>query len=113
GQAPVLPATVVATYADGVKRPVSVAWEDVPASKYAQPGTFTVTGSLPDGTAIPVRAEVTVSEEGPDVPADLLLQYGFDESTGNIARDSSGHGYHGTYARTPAFGTGVDGGSFK
>ncbi|MFE2062470.1 family 43 glycosylhydrolase [Streptomyces sp. NPDC059467] len=113
GQAPVLPATVIASYADGVDRPVAVTWDDVPASAYAQPGTFTVTGSLPDGTAIPVQAEVTVSEEGPDVPADLLLHYDFDESGGNIAVDSSGHGYHGTYVRTPAFGTGVKGGSFK
>ncbi|GLP65181.1 hypothetical protein TUSST3_18010 [Streptomyces sp. TUS-ST3] len=113
GEAPVLPATVIATYADGVKRPVAVTWEDVPASKYAQAGTFTVTGSLPDGAAIPVQAEVTVSSEGPDVPADLLLHYGFDETGGNIAVDSSGHGYHGTYAGTPAFGTGVGGGSFK
>ena len=38
----------------------------------------------PDGAAIPVRAEVTVSEEGPDVPADLLLHYDFDETSGNI-----------------------------
>ncbi|MDF3143203.1 MULTISPECIES: family 43 glycosylhydrolase [unclassified Streptomyces] len=113
GQAPVLPATVIATYADGVKRPVAVTWEDVPESKYAQVGTFTVTGSLPDGAALPVQAEVTVSQEGPDVPADLLLQYDFDETGGNIARDSSGHGYHGTYVRSPDFGTGVEGGSFK
>ncbi|MEU3783004.1 family 43 glycosylhydrolase [Streptomyces sp900129855] len=113
GEAPVLPATVIATYADGVKRPVAVTWDDVPASAYAQAGTFTVTGSLPDGAAIPVRAEVTVSEEGADVPADLLLDYGFDETSGNIAVDSSGHGYHGTYVRTPDFGAGVDGGSFK
>ncbi|MFC8361455.1 family 43 glycosylhydrolase [Streptomyces griseorubiginosus] len=113
GEAPVLPATVIATYADGVKRPVAVDWEDVPASKYAQPGTFTVTGSLPDGAAIPVRADITVSAEGPDVPADLLLHYGFDETSGNIAVDSSGHGYHGTYVGTPGFGTGVADGSFK
>ncbi|MER5216984.1 family 43 glycosylhydrolase [Streptomyces sp. NPDC002838] len=111
GDAPVLPATVVATYADGVKRPVSVTWADVPASQYAQAGTFTVIGGLPDGTTL--KAEVTVSVEGPAVPADLLLRYGFDETGGTIARDSSGHGYHGTYARTPGFGTGVDGGSFK
>ncbi|MFE5893022.1 family 43 glycosylhydrolase [Streptomyces sp. NPDC056462] len=113
GEAPVLPATVIAEYADDVKRPVSVTWEDVPASKYAQAGTFTVTGSLPDGPAIEARAEVTVAEEGADVPADLLLQYDFDETGGNIARDSSGHGHHGTYVRTPDFGTGVEGGSFK
>ncbi|MFG2281567.1 family 43 glycosylhydrolase [Streptomyces asoensis] len=113
GDAPVLPATVIAAYADGVRRPVAVDWDAVPASAYAQPGTFTVTGSLPDGAALPVRAEVTVSAEGPDVPADLLLHYGFDETSGNIAVDSSGHGNHGTYVRTPEFGTGMDGGSFK
>ncbi|MEU5276962.1 family 43 glycosylhydrolase [Streptomyces asoensis] len=113
GDAPVLPATVIATYADGVRRPVAVDWDAVPASAYAQPGTFAVTGGLPDGAALPVRAEVTVSAEGPDVPADLLLHYGFDETSGNIAVDSSGHGNHGTYVRTPEFGTGVDGGSFK
>ncbi|QOV39954.1 family 43 glycosylhydrolase [Streptomyces ferrugineus] len=113
GQAPVLPATVIAEYADGVRRPVAVSWEDVPESKYAQAGTFTVTGGLPDGAALPVRAEVTVSEEGADVPADLLLRYDFDETGGSIARDSSGHGHHGTYVRTPDFGTGVDGGSFR
>ncbi|MFJ6000436.1 family 43 glycosylhydrolase [Streptomyces sp. NPDC092370] len=113
GDAPVLPATVIAEYADGARRPVAVTWADVPASDYARPGTFTVRGSLPGDAAIEVRAEVTVSEEGPDVPADLLLHYGFDETGGNIVRDSSGHGYHGTYVRTPDFGTGVEGGSFK
>ncbi|MFF8974510.1 family 43 glycosylhydrolase [Streptomyces sp. NPDC014995] len=113
GEAPVLPATVIAEYADGARRPVAVTWEDVPASAYAQTGTFTVSGTLSDGSATAVRAEVTVSTEGPDVPADLLLHYDFDETSGNIARDSSGHGYHGTYVRTPAFGTGVHGGSFR
>ncbi|KND42819.1 family 43 glycosylhydrolase [Streptomyces stelliscabiei] len=113
GDAPVLPATVIAEFADGAKRPVAVTWEDVDASKYAQAGTFTVKGDLPGDSAIQVTAEVTVSAEGPDVPADLLVHYGFDESGGNIARDSSGHGYHGTYVRTPDFATGVEGGSFK
>ncbi|MEU2284872.1 family 43 glycosylhydrolase [Streptomyces sp. NPDC013178] len=113
GEAPVLPATVIAEYADGVRRPVAVTWDDVPASAYAQAGAFTVNGGLQDGSAFAVHAEVTVSAEGPDVPADLLLRYDFDETSGNIARDTSGHGYHGTYVRTPDFGTGVHGGSFK
>ncbi|GGK78367.1 family 43 glycosylhydrolase [Streptomyces flaveus] len=113
GEAPVLPGTVIAEYADGAKRPVAVTWDDVPASAYAQAGTFTVEGSLPDGAALKARAEVTVSAQGPEVPADLLLRYDFDETGGNIARDSSGHGYHGTYVRTPDFGTGVKDGSFK
>ncbi|WP_037673483.1 family 43 glycosylhydrolase [Streptomyces griseus] len=113
GQAPVLPATVIAKYADGAERPVSVTWDDVPASAYAQAGTFTVQGALPDGSALKVEAEVTVSEEGSDVPSDLVLDYRFDEAGGNIVRDSSGRGYHGTYVRTPDFGTGVEGNSFK
>ncbi|MFF3846630.1 family 43 glycosylhydrolase [Streptomyces sp. NPDC002328] len=113
GQAPVLPATVIAEYADGVRRPVAVTWDEVPASAYAQAGSFTVAGALSDGSATAVRAQVTVSTEGPDVPADLLLHYGFDETSGSIARDSSGHGLHGTYVRTPAFGAGVHGGSFS
>ncbi|MCQ9132752.1 family 43 glycosylhydrolase [Streptomyces hilarionis] len=113
GEAPVLPATVIATYADGAKRPVSVTWEDVDPSRYAQAGSFTVKGDLPGDAALDVHAAVTVSAQGPDVPADLLLHYGFDENGGSIVRDSSGHGYHGTYVRTPAFGTGVEGGSFK
>ncbi|MDN3027875.1 family 43 glycosylhydrolase [Streptomyces sp. S.PB5] len=113
GDAPVLPATVIAGSADGVKRPVAVTWEAVDASQYAQAGTFTVKGDLAGDSAIDVTAEVTVSAEGPDVPADLLLHYDFDETGGSIARDSSGHGYHGTYVRTPDFGTGVEGGSFK
>ncbi|MER5978369.1 family 43 glycosylhydrolase [Streptomyces sp. NPDC001857] len=112
GQAPVLPATVVAGYADGVRRPVAVTWDAVPASAYARPGTFTVAGVLADGSATAVRAQVTVSAEGPDTPADLLLHYTFDETSGSIARDVSGHGLHGAYERTPAFGTGVHGGSF-
>ncbi|MES5820562.1 family 43 glycosylhydrolase [Streptomyces sp. RG80] len=113
GQAPVLPATVIAESADGVKRPVAVTWEDVAASQYAQAGVFTVKGDLAGDSAIDVSAEVTVSTEGPDVPADLLLHYDFDESGGSIARDTSGHGNHGTYVRTPDFGTGVEDGSFK
>ncbi|WP_215453949.1 family 43 glycosylhydrolase [Streptomyces sp. ATCC 21386] len=113
GDAPVLPATVIAETGAGVKRPVAVTWEAVDASQYAQAGTFTVQGDIAGDSAIEVTAEVTVSAEGPDVPADLLLRYDFDETGGSIARDSSGHGYHGTYVRTPDFGTGVDGGSFK
>ncbi|MDQ0936717.1 family 43 glycosylhydrolase [Streptomyces turgidiscabies] len=113
GEAPVLPATVIAESGDGVKRPVAVTWANVDASQYAQAGTFTVTGDLAGDSAIAVSAEITVSAEGPDVPADLLLHYDFDETGGSIVRDSSGHGYHGTYVRTPAFGTGVHGGSFK
>ncbi|WP_075731408.1 family 43 glycosylhydrolase [Streptomyces acidiscabies] len=111
GQPPVLPATVIARYADGVDRPVAVTWDAVPADAYKQPGTFEVNGKLADGTSL--KATVTVSAEGPDVPADLLVHYNFDETKGNIAVDSSGHGNHGTYVGSPEFGTGVHGGSAK
>ncbi|MBK6016871.1 family 43 glycosylhydrolase [Streptomyces sp. MBT53] len=113
GSAPVLPATVIAKYADGITRPVAVTWDDVPASAYGSAGTFTVNGTLPDGATLHVQAHVTVSKDGgTDIPSGLVLRYDFDETSGNVVRDSSGHGNHGTYVNTPAFGTGVHGGSF-
>ncbi|MHC5902992.1 family 43 glycosylhydrolase [Streptomyces sp. S6] len=111
GEAPVLPATVIARYADGVDRPGAVTWDAVPADAYRKPGTFEVKGKLADGTS--VTATVTVSAQGPDVPADLLVHYKFDETKGDIAVDSSGHGNQGTYVGSPSFGTGVQGGSVK
>ncbi len=50
----------------------------------------------------------------PETPGEgLLLWYRFDESAGPVVVDSSGNGHHGTYERTPEFGTGVHGGSFR
>ncbi|WP_053174766.1 Ig-like domain-containing protein [Nonomuraea sp. SBT364] len=61
GTAPSLPATVVATYNDGSKdSSVAVTWEAIDPGRYAEPGTFTVTGTVP-GTTIPARATVTVT----------------------------------------------------
>jgi beta-xylosidase len=113
GNPPVLPATVIARYADGIDRPASVTWDAVPPSAYQSVGTFTVSGAVAGSDTVRATATVTVSTDGPDIPNDLVVRYRFDETGGNIARDSSGHGYHGTYARTPAFGTGVEGGSFQ
>jgi hypothetical protein len=110
--APVLPATVVARYADGVSRPAAVTWDAVPAAAYARPGTFTVGGAVAGSETVRATATVTVSRRAPDVPGDLVVRYRFDETSGRVARDSSGHGYHGTYNRAPAWGTGVHGGSF-
>ncbi|MEU8171781.1 family 43 glycosylhydrolase [Microbispora hainanensis] len=50
---------------------------------------------------------------GPAEPSGLLLRYTFDEKDGTVAHDASGHGNDGTYERTPAFGQGVEGGSFS
>ncbi|MEV4802419.1 Ig-like domain-containing protein [Nonomuraea sp. NPDC049421] len=60
GVAPVLPRTVVATYNDGSKdSSVAVTWEAVDPARYAEPGTFTVTGQVA-GTTLPAKATVTV-----------------------------------------------------
>src|SRR5699024_6286175 len=40
-----------------------VAWEDVPAEQYAQPCTFTVTGTAQDDSRHPVEATVTVTAQ--------------------------------------------------
>ncbi|MFI7702495.1 family 43 glycosylhydrolase [Nonomuraea sp. NPDC049480] len=196
GDAPVLPEKVTATFADGGTGSVAVTWDEVPASAYAQAGTFTVQGTLPDGASVRAKATVTVSAEGVPVqsltvspaelrlgvgvsrqvkavvepanatarqltwtsadpsvatvsaaglvttvkagkteitvrtadgsktvtipveattaiPADLLLHYTFDEKGGTVARDASGRGHDGSYERTPAWGDGVHGASFK
>ena len=52
-------------------------------------------------------------DPGPEPTDGLLLHYEFDETGGSVATDASGQGRHGRYERTPAFGTGVHGGSFK
>ncbi|HEY8982184.1 MAG TPA: family 43 glycosylhydrolase [Streptomyces sp.] len=71
------------------------------------------------GTVLPVtKAEYdrllrAYQPDDPEVPADLLVHYKFDETQGDVAADSSGHGNQGTYVGSPSFGTGVQGGSVK
>jgi beta-xylosidase len=109
GTAPVLPSTVSVTYADGSTGTSAVAWDDVPASDYATPGSFTVLGTVTDSGTVRATATVTVMKaiDG------LVLQYGFDETGGTVARDSSGHGNNGAYAGSPTFGTGVRNGAVQ
>ncbi|MBB6545674.1 discoidin domain-containing protein [Nonomuraea rubra] len=60
GVAPALPRTVVATYNDGSKdSSLAVTWEPVDPARYAQPGTFTVTGQV-TGTTVTAKTTVTV-----------------------------------------------------
>jgi beta-xylosidase len=109
GAAPVLPATVSLTYTDGTTGSSAVAWDDIPASAYAAPGTFTVLGTITDSVTVRAKATVTVLEaiDG------LVLQYTFDETGGTVAKDSSGHGRNGTYSGSPTFGTGVKDGAVQ
>ncbi|SME93136.1 Beta-xylosidase [Cellulosimicrobium cellulans J34] len=69
GSAPVLPATVTATYADGSTGPADVTWDAVDPASYAQAGTFEVGGTLA-GTSVRARAVVTVTDEA--VPVEGL-----------------------------------------
>lgn len=107
GAAPVLPAMVSVTHTDGTTGSSAVVWDDIPASAYAAPGTFTVLGTITDSSTVRAKATVTVLEaiDG------LVLQYRFDETGGTVAKDSSGHGRNGTYSGSPAFGTGVKDGA--
>ncbi|WP_223167487.1 family 43 glycosylhydrolase [Nonomuraea sp. SYSU D8015] len=72
-------------------------------------GKTEITVRTADGSktvTIPVEATTAI-------PADLLLHYTFDEKGGTVARDASGRGHDGSYERTPAWGDGVHGASFK
>jgi hypothetical protein len=109
-QAPVLPTTVPATFANGSTGATQVTWDAVPATAYAQVGTFTVQGTPIGNANLRVTATVTVQSQP---VSHLLLHYKFDETSGTVVQDSSGRGFNGTYNRTPAWATGVQGGSFK
>ncbi|GAA2649393.1 LamG-like jellyroll fold domain-containing protein [Streptomyces vastus] len=61
GTAPTLPAAVRSTYSDGYDRDTPITWDEIPADKYAQPGTFTVAGKA---AGREVEATVTVVREG-------------------------------------------------
>lgn len=61
GVAPQLPAAVGSSFSDGFDRQVSIHWDPVDPSLYAQRGSFTVNGSAAGG---PVSAAVTVVREG-------------------------------------------------
>ncbi|MFE9643478.1 LamG-like jellyroll fold domain-containing protein [Streptomyces sp. NPDC006365] len=80
GTAPTLPAAVRSTYSDGYDRDTPITWDEIPADKYAQPGTFTVAGTAA-GRA--VKATVTVVREG-----QLTVDLGSD--TGKFHGGASG-----------------------
>ena len=63
GTAPQLPATAHLVKADDSTEDAPVEWEDVPAERYAHPGTFTVAGTAQDDSRHPVEATVTVTAQ--------------------------------------------------
>lgn len=80
GTAPTLPTAVRSTYSDGYDRDTPITWDDIPADKYAQPGTFTVAGKA---AGREVKATVTVVREG-----QLTVDLGSD--TGKFHGGASG-----------------------
>jgi hypothetical protein len=62
GTAPVLPATVPASFGDDTTGQVTVRWGDVDPASYASPGTFTVTGTVARGSVDHPVATVTVTD---------------------------------------------------
>jgi len=61
GVAPVLPAESTVTYGDGSTAQVAVTWDTIAPSAYAQPGTFTVQGTVVAGASVRASAVVTVT----------------------------------------------------
>ncbi|AEV84264.1 hypothetical protein ACWT_3241 [Actinoplanes sp. SE50] len=68
GVAPALPARVTARFADGSSSSVAVTWDAVPPAAYAQPGTFTVAGTVAESQNVKAGVVVTV----PDVQAPVV-----------------------------------------
>ncbi|MEU6247966.1 LamG-like jellyroll fold domain-containing protein [Glycomyces sp. NPDC047010] len=81
GEAPVLPAAAAASFSDGIGRNVGIDWDDVPAERYAEPGTFTVSGTVA-GHDFAVTATVEVIENA------LTVDLG--RSTGDFMGGASG-----------------------
>ncbi|PKH40713.1 Glycosyl hydrolases family 43 [Nocardioides alpinus] len=69
GTAPALPATVAAEMGDGTTEQVAVRWDAVDPASYAAPGTFTVTGTVVNGSADRPVATVTVTDAADPVVA--------------------------------------------
>ncbi|MDI6105143.1 Ig-like domain repeat protein [Actinoplanes sp. NEAU-A12] len=64
GTAPTLPGQATAKYADGSSSSVAVKWDAVPASAYAKPGRFTVSGVITESQNVKATAVVTVPDAG-------------------------------------------------
>ncbi|MEV0898283.1 family 43 glycosylhydrolase [Actinoplanes sp. NPDC049802] len=91
---------------------------DLDSGVWTPEPTYSLPSRPRHGTVLPVtKAEydrISAKYEEPPTPAvGLRLRYQFDETSGTVARDTSGNDFNGVYERTPAWGTGVQDGSFK
>jgi len=96
GQAPMLPASVMATLDNGDRTEVYVKWDPIDPSAYAKEGAQFTVGGIVVGTSTPAKAQVTVSARVVAPYPSLVLRYNFDEQDGTLVADSSGAGRNGT-----------------
>lgn len=82
GAPPALPASVKATYTDGITRAHEVFWDEVDPTSYETPGNFSVLGSV-QGTSLTVEANITVT-----FPGQMTIDLG--ASTGDFHGGASG-----------------------
>nr|GID87832.1 hypothetical protein Ade03nite_67560 [Actinoplanes derwentensis] len=91
---------------------------DLDSGVWTPEPTYSLPSRPRHGTVLPVTAaeyqRISAKYEEPPTPAQgLRLRYQFDETSGTVVRDTSGNDFNGTYVNTPAWGTGVQDGSFK
>ncbi|WP_432181581.1 LamG-like jellyroll fold domain-containing protein [Streptomyces sp. NBC_00063] len=82
GQVPDLPATVDASFTDGIRRPLAITWDKPAPDAYDHAGTVTVTGRVEDADNAKVTATVKVAK------AEIHIDLG--ESTGAFMGGASG-----------------------
>ncbi|KAB2340364.1 family 43 glycosylhydrolase [Actinomadura rudentiformis] len=92
---------------------------DLASGKWTASTNYSLPSRPRHGTVLPVtqaeydRLLAAYNPYEPGTPDDMVLRYEFDEGAGNTAYDVTGNGNNGAYVRTPAWGKGVHGDSFK
>jgi len=98
GVAPKLPQQVTVVYSNGSTFSADVVWEDIDPAQYAQPGTFSVEGTV-EGTELKAVANVTVIQgpertavvlTGPDVVnvnENFTIELGLNKASNIMAQD--------------------------
>ncbi|MCX6346292.1 MAG: LamG domain-containing protein, partial [Armatimonadetes bacterium] len=98
------------TIDDGKTRTKAIVDKGMLIKKVSKGNTVEVTGILPDvfeGDGLLVKELVRINPP----PAPILAHYTFDETSGNIAKDSSGNGYDATLANNATWVSGKIGGA--
>ncbi|WP_026925210.1 LamG-like jellyroll fold domain-containing protein [Glycomyces arizonensis] len=81
GEAPELPGAAPASFSDGIGRTVRLTWDEIPPERYAEPGAFTVSGTVA-GHGLEVTAHVEVAADA--------ITVDFGQTTGDFLGGASG-----------------------